>query len=200
MSVIFAVKGARKSIQGLDLYRIAATRVGCGIAQQIRQASSGVDKSARQNKDTTPAGSVFEEVENKRDAQLESKNIDRQSYEYSLSGTDDAVAGQTNIVFDGSKNVTPEEARELSGRASSKHKTLEFSPANSDISNTGIDVEYRAVTKNPPTTVERKASIKEKVQRPEEPQSRGFAGADKRKPDSPSAVAASRNLTQSGSR
>lgn len=201
MPLAFAAKNASKTLRNLSILRSPTTNSYRSITQQTKQAQPGVDTSARQNQSTTPAGNVFHEVEAKKDAQLDSKQVDRQSYEYSLSGTDDAVAGQTNIVFEGGKNMSPEEARELAGQASSEHKTLEFSPANQDISETGINAEYRAVTKSPPTTVKRQASVKEKVvNAPDEPKSRGFAGMDKRKPDSPSAVAASRGTAQSGSR
>lgn len=152
------------------------------IVQQIRLASSS-------SKD------IDQEVDEKKSAQGESKKIDRQSDEYSLSATDDAVAGQSDVSFDASKTLSPEEAKDMAGR------TLEMSPANREASVAATEVEYRAVTRAPPTTTKGNSKIKTKnTDIGEEPESRAFAGTDKRKPQSPQDVAAAKGRVQPGAR
>ncbi|KAK5191726.1 hypothetical protein LTR99_008545 [Exophiala xenobiotica] len=108
-----------------------------------RQYSSEADNTIKSTQDSV----------DKRSAQQNRHNIDRQSDEVSLSGTDDAVAAQT-LSFD-HETTDPEENRTESGKRNSYNNPLEASPANRSMSEGTADakggVDTKQVTKEKAT-------------------------------------------------
>ncbi|KAK5078403.1 hypothetical protein LTS08_002751 [Lithohypha guttulata] len=144
-------------------------------------------------------------LEDKRSVQAGNANnnatkIDRQSYEYSLTGTDDGVANDQQVSYE--KGSDPARSRELAGENSSTNP-LEVSPANPDASLAGT--EYVATTEfrptKAPTTIQSQGVSKTKTAQPADDRvNRTFAGGDKRKPGHPRDVAKDSRLVTPGTR
>ncbi|KAJ9616861.1 hypothetical protein H2200_000581 [Cladophialophora chaetospira] len=77
-------------------------------------------------------------VQDKKSAQQNRTSIDRQSYEYSGSATDDAAAAQSSS-YDPSKTNNPHES--IAHATEETHNTLEVSPANREVSASTSEVE-----------------------------------------------------------
>ncbi|KAK5083894.1 hypothetical protein LTR05_006401 [Lithohypha guttulata] len=68
-----------------------------------------------------------------RDAQLDREKIDRQSDEYSKSGTEEETAAQDHAAFDPNSSNDPEEAMKEAGKGNDVNP-LDASPANPGLS------------------------------------------------------------------
>lgn len=68
-----------------------------------------------------------------RQAQEQRDKIDRQSNEYSKTGSDDAVA-QHDVSFDSSLSTDPQRAKEAVDGKHPTHQPLDVSPANPEVS------------------------------------------------------------------
>lgn len=72
------------------------------------------------------------DAQKQKEAQLDRTKIDRQSNEYSKSGTDDASAEQENAAFDPNSSNDPKEAMKEAGKGSDQ--PLDMSPADPEVS------------------------------------------------------------------
>lgn len=68
-----------------------------------------------------------------REAQKDREKIDRQSNEYSKSGTEEATAAQDKAAFDPNSSNDPDEARKEAGKGNDVNP-LDASPANPELS------------------------------------------------------------------
>lgn len=157
----------------------------------------------------TTKSKTDEDIAAKKNAQAgnadaDPTRIDRQSQEYGLSGTDDAVAQDDQVSFQ--RGSDPEASRVAAGR-NNDNNPLQVSPANPDASLAGTEyvnaVEYRP--EKGPTTTKSQGKAKTRVMRDadvneEERVGRAFAGADKRKDQSPREVANKGRFVSPGSR
>lgn len=148
-------------------------------------------------------------ISDKKDAQAgnandDSSRIDRQSQEYGLSGTDDAVAQDDAVSFQHGSD--PEQSRRTAGR-NNDNNPLQVSPANPDASLAGTEyvdaVEFRP--EKDPVTTRSQGKAKTRTMRDgdvneEQRVGRSYAGADKRKDQSPQEVAKTRGTFAPGSR
>lgn len=144
------------------------------------------------------SSSVDSHVESKKLAHKDNLHIDRQSYEYTASGTDDAIGGEQQLSYDHTVSNDPEEAVKLAGNLGQKYNPLEVSAANPKVSTVGSQGEF---------TVERKETITYlgKSSRKQDPpalvpKNRTYAGTDTRKPQSPRDIAEQRRTIVPGSR
>lgn len=81
--------------------------------------------------------------ESRKQSVTDRHRIDRQSTEYTSSGTDSSVADRGDVSFDPNKSLDPEQARELAakGEPADSPNPLEFSPANPAVSDTSREAE-----------------------------------------------------------
>ena len=145
--------------------------------------------------------------DDKKDVQLDREKMDRQSYENTGSGTDDAVAGEHELSYGQESPNTPEGARDEAGRINknSTYNPLEVSAANPDVSFKGTEHEVRNRTAFRP---DKKTGDAEKMVRGSGPGkvktkeaptgNKTFAGSIKGKADSPSDIARGSKLTSPG--
>ncbi|KAK5952108.1 hypothetical protein OHC33_006995 [Knufia fluminis] len=135
----------------------------------------------------TRAGSntVKRDIEDKKSAQQNLQGIDRQSQEYALSGTDDAVASQGNVSFDPTQSTDPAHAKDMAGKDSSDHNPLDVSAANPEVSSAAREGGYSRKEKES-VTYASPGSGKSKQQTV--PENKAYAGSDSRRPDRPQDV------------
>ena len=87
------------------------------------------------------------DINSVRQAQEDATGIDRQSNEYSKTGSDDAVAGLENVSFEPSTKDSPEAANERVNRAGDmRNNPLEVSPANRKVSEHTAEIDGDAGT------------------------------------------------------
>ena len=127
------------------------------------------------------------DIQNKRSAQQNLHGIDRQSYEYSLSGTDDAVAQENTVSFDPTQSTDPAHAKDMAGRNSPEGNPLEISAANPEVSSAVTEVRYRKKEK---ATVTYASQGDRKGKAGGVPENKATAGMDKRRSDRPQDVRA----------
>jgi len=131
------------------------------------------------------SNTVAEDIQDKKAAQQNLAGIDRQSQEYALSGTDDAVAGQTAVSFDPSQPTDPAHAREMSADSSPGYNPLAVSAANPEVSSAAREGGYSRKEKE---TVTYASSGSGKSKKQAVPENKAHAGADSRRPDRPQDV------------
>ena len=165
----------------------------CLAARSSRLYGTSKDSSSNSSDPSSDSGSM-------RDAQLDRTKIDRQSNEYSKSGTDDNLAAQSRTSFDPTRSNDPADSRVTSGHDNSSNNPLDVSPANREISQ-GTEEETGFVTKRPISTDETSSQhgsskLKSKVKIPVG--NAAYAGSDTRRkagdegPRTPKATAGAR--------
>lgn len=147
-----------------------ATKIQPRAIQLSRPYASEATKAQHTAKSTE--GSV-----DKKQAQQNRHKIDRQSYEYSQSGTDDAVAAQSTS-FD-NKSTDPEALREASGKENKWSNPLNASPANRSMSQHTDEVRGDETTR--PVTKEKGMSRSDSSTKSAKPgfEKEAFAGSSK---------------------
>lgn len=135
----------------------------------------------------TRAGSntVKKDIEDKKSVQQNLQGIDRQSQEYALSGTDDAVASQGNVSFDPTQSTDPAHARDLSGKDSPDHNPLEMSAANPEVSSAARE---GGPSRKDKESVTYASSGSGKSKQQTVPENKAYAGSDSRRADRPQDV------------
>ncbi|KAK4944341.1 hypothetical protein LTR10_016227 [Elasticomyces elasticus] len=132
--------------------------------------------------ETTKAERTVESTESseqKKQAQQNRHKIDRQSYEYSQSGTDDAVASQS-VAFE-NKSTDPEALREASGKENNWSNPLHASPANQSMSAQTVEVRGDETTPTKSVSKEKGMSRSEPTTKSGKPgaEKQAFAGSTK---------------------
>lgn len=146
---------------------------------RLQESSSGT-------RHTRPASNVAgEDIRNKKAAQENNARVDRQSDEYALSGTDDAVAQQNTVSFDPSQPADPAHARQMAGKDSPDANPLEISAANPEVSSAAREGGYSRKEKD---TVTYASSGSGKSKQQAVPENKAYAGTDSRRPDRPQDV------------
>jgi hypothetical protein len=84
---------------------------------------------------------LSQNFDSRKKAQTDTQHLDRQSTEYTASGTDSSVADRGDVSFDPAKSLDPQQARELAGKGTAAANPLEVSPANPAVSSTSREVE-----------------------------------------------------------
>jgi hypothetical protein len=136
---------------------------------------------------TLASDTVGKDFDRKKSVQENPGKLDSQSYEYSYSGTDDAVAGIE--TYTNPPPTDPEQAKELAGGQTDNYNLLKVSPANPKVSETGReDNEFPVKPKQTATSYRSNSTGKSKSTGA--PQDKTYAGVDKRQPQSPRVVAA----------
>lgn len=127
------------------------------------------------------SNSIDRDCDDSRLAQDDRSKIDRQSTEYSKSGTDDAVANQ-ETSFDPRRARNPEEARDEIDRKGTRYKPLNVSPANPSVSS-DAEGQYRVKRKDGDkrTTTTYHGNPSMKIQSTGANQEKVYAGSDTRK-------------------
>ncbi|KAI1615681.1 hypothetical protein EDD36DRAFT_433396 [Exophiala viscosa] len=144
--------------------------------------SNTIQLSRSYASETTKAERTFESTESsvdKKQAQQNRHKIDRQSYEYSQSGTDDAVASQS-ISFE-NKSTDPEALRKASGKENDWSNPLDASPANQSMSAQTVEVRGDETTPTNSVTKEKGMSRSESTTKSGKPgaEKQVFAGSTK---------------------
>ncbi|KAJ9661507.1 hypothetical protein H2198_001887 [Neophaeococcomyces mojaviensis] len=113
-------------------------------------------------------------------------HIDRQSYEYTQTSTDDAIASNTHISYDLAEDNTAQGAKDRAGQTSADHNPLEVSAANPEVSS-GIKEEDSVARRvGPKETTSYHGRSAAKSEMPKEKDlsgNRAFAGSDTRRKD-----------------
>ncbi|KAK5079621.1 hypothetical protein LTR70_006496 [Exophiala xenobiotica] len=135
--------------------------------------------------DTHERAATNRDVANKKSAQQNLAGIDRQSDEYALSGTDDAVAQQHTVAFDPSQPTDPAHAKDMAGKGDPQHNPLEVSAANPEVSSAANEGGYSRKEKE---TVTYAGHGQGKAKQGVVPENKAYAAQDKRKSDRPQDV------------
>lgn len=181
------------------------------LTPRVRQITARASVSQNFSNSQVPSKSsrTDQHIADKKDAQAgnaesDPTRIDRQSQEYGLSGTDDAVAQDDAVSFQ--HGADPEQSRRTSAR-NNDNDPLQVSPANPDASLAGTEyvnaVEFRP--EKDPVTTKSQGKAKTRTMRDGEVDeqkrvSRAYAGADKRKNQSPQEVAKTHKTVAPGTR
>lgn len=121
---------ARRSVLPFHPARVAIRSAQFHRTQNANTANFKVRLSESQQERGSQS-----DINSVRQAQEDSTGIDRQSNEYSKTGSDDAVADLENVSFESSAKDDPESANERVNRAGNmRNNPLEVSPANRKVS------------------------------------------------------------------
>ncbi|KAG9780812.1 hypothetical protein HRR90_002739 [Exophiala dermatitidis] len=155
---------------------LSSQQIVCNTRVQRRSLAAVSSGNPEQKVQST------QNAEDKRAAQQNRHNIDRQSDEVSKSGTDDAVAAQASVAFDKS-GASIDEIRERSGQQNAWGNPLDASPANRSISE-GTD-EARGGIKAKQFTPDKTVSRSDSRLKGAEPgfEKKAFAGSTKKEQD-----------------
>ncbi|KAJ4535830.1 hypothetical protein HRR83_007969 [Exophiala dermatitidis] len=162
--------------RGMSTRALSSQQIVCNTRVQRRSLAAVSSGNPEQKVQST------QNAEDKRAAQQNRHNIDRQSDEVSKSGTDDAVAAQASVAFDKS-GASIDEIRERSGQQNAWGNPLDASPANRSISE-GTD-EARGGIKAKQFTPDKTVSRSDSRLKGAEPgfEKKAFAGSTKKEQD-----------------